>query len=419
MDQNYGVAEKSFDVEKIREDFPILQQEVRPGVRLVYLDSTATSQKPKRVIETLDQYYREMNANVHRGIYQLSEQATEAYEGARKKVRAFINAASWREIVFTRNTTESINLVAATWGRTNLGPDDAILITEMEHHSNIVPWQLLAQQTGVKVVAVPVLPDGLLDMEAFDRLLRTEPIRLLAVTHMSNVLGTINPLRELVDKAHAAGALVLADAAQSVPHLPVDVQALDVDFLVFSGHKMLGPTGIGVLYGKRALLEAMPPYMGGGDMIRRVRLSGSEWNDLPYKFEAGTPSIGDGVALGAAVDYLTAVGMDRIHAYEQQITAYALDRLAEVPGLTVYGPAAQRKGGVAAFSMQGLHPHDIAQLLDAGGIAVRAGHHCAMPLHEKFGVAATARASFYLYNTFAEVDTLIEALNNVVSKFAL
>lgn len=419
MDQNYGVAEKSFDVEKIREDFPILQQEVRPGVRLVYLDSTATSQKPKRVIETLDQYYREMNANVHRGIYQLSEQATEAYEGARKKVRAFINAASWREIVFTRNTTESINLVAATWGRTNLGPDDAILITEMEHHSNIVPWQLLAQQTGVKVVAVPVLPDGLLDMEAFDRLLRTEPIRLLAVTHMSNVLGTINPLRELVDKAHAAGALVLADAAQSVPHLPVDVQALDVDFLVFSGHKMLGPTGIGVLYGKRALLEAMPPYMGGGDMIRRVRLSGSEWNDLPYKFEAGTPSIGDGVALGAAVDYLTAVGMDRIHAYEQQITAYALDRLTEVPGLTVYGPAAQRKGGVAAFSMQGLHPHDIAQLLDAGGIAVRAGHHCAMPLHEKFGVAATARASFYLYNTFAEVDTLIEALNNVVSKFAL
>ncbi len=406
------------DVEAIREDFPILHQEVRPGVKLVYLDSTATSQKPRQVIEAVEQYYRELNANVHRGIYQLSEEATEAYERARKKVQAFINAASWREIVFTRNTTESINLVAQSWGRANLGPGDAVLITEMEHHSNIVPWQLMARERGFALHAVPILDDGTLDMAAFDRLLREQPIRLVAVTQMSNVLGTITPLREIVQKAHEAGALVLADGAQSVPHMPVDVQALDVDFLAFSGHKMLGPTGIGVLYGRRALLEQMPPFLGGGDMIRRVRLSGSEWNDLPYKFEAGTPSIAQAVGLGAAVDYLTAIGMERIHAYEQQIIAYALDRLEEVPGLTVYGPDASRRGGVASFSMDGMHPHDMAQLLDAEGVAVRAGHHCAMPVHEHFGLAATARASFYLYNTWEEVDALIEALYKAKRVFA-
>ena len=406
------------DVEAIREDFPILHQEVRPGVKLVYLDSTATSQKPRQVIEAVDQYYRELNANVHRGIYRLSEEATEAYERARKKVQAFINAASWREIVFTRNTTESINLVAQSWGRANLGPGDAVLITEMEHHSNIVPWQLMARERGFALHAVPILDDGTLDMAAFDRLLREQPVRLVAVTQMSNVLGTITPLREIVQKAHEVGALVLADAAQSVPHMPVDVQALDVDFLAFSGHKMLGPTGIGVLYGRRALLEQMPPFLGGGDMIRRVRLSGSEWNDLPYKFEAGTPSIAQAVGLGAAVDYLTAIGMERIHAYEQQIIAYALDRLEEVPGLTVYGPDASRRGGVASFSMDGMHPHDMAQLLDAEGVAVRAGHHCAMPVHEHFGLAATARASFYLYNTWEEVDALIEALYKAKRVFA-
>lgn len=406
------------DVEAIREDFPILHQEVRPGVKLVYLDSTATSQKPRQVIEAVDHYYRKLNANVHRGIYQLSEEATEAYEQARKKIQAFINAASWREIVFTRNTTESINLVAQSWGRANLGPGDAVLITEMEHHSNIVPWQLMAQERGFALHAVPILDDGTLDMAAFDRLLREQPIRLVAVTQMSNVLGTITPLREIVQKAHEVGALVLADGAQSVPHMPVDVQALDVDFLAFSGHKMLGPTGIGVLYGKRALLEQMPPFLGGGDMIRRVRLSGSEWNDLPYKFEAGTPSIAQAVGLGVAVDYLTAVGMDRIHAYEQQIVAYALERLEEVPGLTVYGPDASRRGGVTAFSMEGMHPHDMAQLLDAEGVAVRAGHHCAMPVHEHFGLAATARASFYLYNTWEEVDVLVEALYKAKQIFA-
>lgn len=412
-------ATPALDVHRIRQDFPILQREVRPGVPLVYLDSTATSQKPRQVIEAMSRYYETTNANVHRGIYALSEQATEAYEGARKKVKAFINAASWREIVFTRNTTESINLVAQSWGRSRLGPDDAVVITEMEHHSNIVPWQLLREQTGVRLLVVPVLDDGTLDMEVYDRLLRTEPVRLVAVTHMSNVLGTINPLGEMVSKAHAAGALVLADAAQSVPHLPVDVQALDVDFLAFSGHKMLGPTGIGVLYARRSLLEAMPPYQGGGDMIRRVRLSGSEWNELPYKFEAGTPAIAEGIGLGAAVDYLMAVGMDAIHAYEQQITAYALERLAEVPGLRVYGPDAASKGGVAAFTLDRLHPHDVAQMLDVEGVAVRAGHHCAMPLHERFGIPASTRASFYLYNTFDEVDALIRALYRVMQVFTV
>ncbi len=407
------------DVERLREDFPILQQEARPGVPLVYLDNAATSQKPRQVLEAMDGYYRTTNANVHRGIYRLSEDATQAYEDARKKVRAFINAASWREIVFTRNATESINLVAQTWGRANLGAQDAVLITEMEHHSNIVSWQLLAAQTGVKIVAVPVLDDGTLDMDAYARLLRDEPVRLVAITHMSNVLGTITPLDRIVPMARDAGALVLVDGAQSAPHLPVDVQALDVDFFAFSGHKMLGPTGIGVLYARRALLEAMPPFLGGGDMIRRVRLSGSEWNDLPYKFEAGTPAIAEGIGLGAAVDYLSAVGMDRIQAHEHQVIAYALDRLAEVPGLTVYGPDAAQKGGVAAFTLRGLHPHDIAQLLDAEGVAVRAGHHCAMPLHDRFGLPATARASFYLYNTLSEVDSLIEALYKVKQVFTL
>ena len=407
------------DVQRIREDFPILQQEMRPGVPLVYLDSTASSQKPRQVIDAMSLYYETTHANVHRGIYRLSEQATEAYDDARKKIRAFINAASWREVIFTRNATESINLVAQTWGRTNLGPQDAILISEMEHHSNIVPWQLLAEMTGSALLAVPVLDDGTLDMAAFERFLRDEPVKLVALTHMSNVLGTINPVDEIIQKAHAAGALVLLDGAQSVPHLPVDVQALDVDFLAFSGHKMLGPTGIGVLYGKRALLETMPPYMGGGDMIRRVKLSGSEWNDLPYKYEAGTPSIAEGIGMGAAIDYLNGVGMEAIQTYEHEIVSYALDRLAEVPGLTIYGPEASQRGGVVAFTLDKLHPHDIAQLLDAEGVAVRAGHHCAMPLHERFGVPATARASFYLYNTLAEVDALVEGLYKAMKAFTL
>lgn len=407
------------DVERVRLDFPILAQEHHPGVPLIYLDNAATSQKPLPVIEALDVYYRTYNANVHRGIHKLSEQATAAYEGARIKLRKFINAGSKREIIFTRGTTESINLVAQTWGRQNIQAGDVIISTQMEHHSNIVPWQILAAEKGVRIEYVPILPDGTLDFDVYRRLLREHRVKLVTVMMVSNVLGTVNPIAEMARLAHEAGALILVDGAQAVPHLPVDVRALDVDFFAFSGHKMCGPTGSGVLYGKRELLEAMPPWMGGGDMISQVRLDGSEWNELPYKFEAGTPSIAEMIGLGAAVDYLTEIGMERIHAYEQAITLYALERLSEVPGLTVYGPDAAQKGAVAAFSMKGIHAHDLAQVLDAEGIAVRAGHHCAMPLHACLGVPATARASFYLYNTFAEVDALIEGLYKAKRAFMI
>lgn len=400
----------SYDIDMIRADFPILAQEHHDGVPLVYLDNAATSQKPLSVIEALDDYYRRYNANVHRGIHKLSEEATAAYEEARVKIRRFINAPGKRTIIFTRGTTEGMNLVAQTWGRANLKAGDVVLSTQMEHHSNIVPWQMLAAEKGITVRYVPVLPDGTLDMDAFTAILRDEPVKLVTVTMVSNVLGTINPVAQMAKQVHDAGALILVDAAQAAPHMPLDVQALDVDFLAFSGHKMLGPTGSGVLYGRLNLLEAMPPWMGGGDMISRVRLEGSTWNELPYKFEAGTPSIAPMIGLGYAVDYLTALGMDNVRAHEQALTEYALDRLAQVPGLTLYGPDASQKGGVATFTMAGIHAHDIAQILDADGIAVRAGHHCAMPLHEHFGIAASARASFYLYNTHAEVDALVDAL---------
>ena len=408
-----------YDVEAIRADFPILHQEHHPGVPLVYLDNAASSQKPNAVIDGIDDYYRRYNANVHRGIHKLSEEATAAYEAARIKVKRFINAGNKREVIYTRGTTESINLVAQTWGRANLGPGDVVVSTQMEHHSNIVSWQILAAEKGFRIRYVPVLPDGTLDLDAYDDLLRTEPVRLVAVTYVSNVLGTVNPVAEIIRKAHAAGALALVDGAQAVPHMPVDVQALDADFLAFSGHKMVGPTGIGILYGKRALLEAMPPWMGGGDMISTVTLEGSTWNDLPYKFEAGTPSISEAIGLGFAVDYLSSVGMDKIHAHEQSMTAYALERLSEVPGLTVYGPDASKKGAVAAFALRNIHAHDMAQILDAEGIAVRAGHHCAQPLHTCLGVQATARASFYLYNTPAEVDALIEGIYKAGKAFAV
>jgi cysteine desulfurase/selenocysteine lyase len=393
----------------IRADFPALAREVRPGVPLVYLDSTATSQKPRAVLDAMQSYYERSNANVHRGIHTLAEEATTLYEAGRERVRAFINAASVREIIFTRNTTEAINLVALTWGRANLRAGDLLLYTEMEHHSNLVPWQMLAAETGVEVKAVPVTDQGELDLDAYAALLARGP-KLVCVAHMSNVLGTINPIADLAAQAHAAGALILVDAAQSVPHLPVDVRALGVDFLAFSAHKMCGPTGIGVLWGRQSLLEVMPPFMGGGDMIRRVYLYDFKANDLPYKFEAGTPAIAEAVGLGAAVDYLTCVGLPAIHAHERAIVAYALDRLEEVPGVKVYGPPAERRGGVAAFSLDGVHPHDVAQVLDREGVAVRAGHHCAMPLHDRFDLPATTRASFYLYNTIGEVDRLIDGL---------
>ena len=378
------------DLEKIRLDFPLLDQQVN-GYPLAYLDSAATSQKPAVVLAALDDYYRRYNANVHRGIYQLSEQATEAMEGARAKIKAFIGAASPREIIFTRNTTESINLVAQSWGRANMRPGDRILLTMMEHHANLVPWQVLAAATGAHLDFLDVDGDGRLVLDDLPALL-TERTKIVAVTHMSNVLGTINPVQQIAAEAHKVGAIVLVDGAQSVSHLPVDVRELGCDFLAFSGHKMCGPTGIGVLWGRKALLQAMPPFMLGGGMIREVSLRESTWNELPWKFEAGTPAIGEAIALGIAVDYLREVGMERIQAHEQALVDYALDALATIDGLTLYGPPPAERGGVIAFNLGEIHGHDVATHLDQRGIAVRAGRHCCQPLLEMLGTIATTRA---------------------------
>lgn len=406
------------DVQKIRADFPILDVEAYPGVPLVFLDSAASSQKPTAVLQAMDQYYRTHHANVHRGIYRFSEDATNAYENARKKVAQFINALDPAEVIFVRNATEGFNLVAYSWGEANIQAGDEILLTEMEHHANLVPWQMLAQRKGAVVRYLPFDDNGILDLSTLDELL-TKRTKIFSFTAVSNVFGTINPTKHLIDAAKAVGAITMVDAAQSAPHMPVDVQALDCDFLTFSGHKMCGPTGIGVLYGKRHLLEEMPPFMGGGDMIRRVTLEGSTWNELPWKFEAGTPSIAEGIGLGTAVDYLNSIGMADIHAYEQFLTHYALEALSEVPGLKVWGPPASQKGGVTAFTLDTLHPHDIAELLDKEGIAVRAGHHCAMPLHKKLGLSATTRASFYIHTTTAEIDKLVQSLHRVRQIFRL
>jgi cysteine desulfurase/selenocysteine lyase len=389
------------------------------GRPLVYLDSTATSQKPLPVIQAMDEYYRAYNANVHRGIYQLSERASAAYEEARKKVAHFINAKSWREVVFTRNATESINLVAYTWGRRNIKAGDTILLTEMEHHANLVPWQQLAAETGAHLAFIPVDEGGCCDMVTFDRLISHDSVKLVAVTQMSNVMGTVTPVGEIAAKAHAAGATVLIDGAQAVPHMPTDVQAFDVDFLAFSGHKMLGPTGIGVLYGKRHILQEMPPFLTGGDMIRQVTFEGAEWNELPWKFEAGTPAIAEAIGLGAAVDYLNALGMHNVRMHEIELTSYAIKRLGQVEGLRIYGPHdPTARGGAVAFTLGDIHPHDIASVLDHEGISIRAGHHCAMPLHQKLGLSATARASFYVYTCQSEIDRLAEALDKVRELFA-
>jgi len=404
------------DSAQLRRDFEVLNREVRPGVPLTYLDSAATSQRPRQVIEAVDAFYRQHNANIHRGIHTLAEEATALYEAARQKVAAFIGAADPREIVFTRNTTESINLVAQSWGRANLQAGDVILLTEMEHHSNLVPWQMLAEEKGLRLEFAPITNDGLLDLDGYHKLLELGP-KLVAFSQMSNVLGTINPAEQMVKSAQKAGAVVLIDGAQSVPHLPVDISALGADFLAFSGHKMLGPTGVGVLYGKLDLLEAMPPFLGGGDMIKRVHLRTFEANAVPQKFEAGTPAIAQAIGLGAAVDYLSAIGMETVAAHEHALIAQALERLEEVPGVWVFGPSAEHKGGVASFTFEGVHAHDVAQILDRSGVAVRAGHHCAMPLHEKYGVPATTRASFYLYNTEADIDPLIEGLYQVKELF--
>lgn len=404
------------NVEQIRKDFPILEREAREGVRVIYLDSTATSQKPVQVIEAMNDYYRRSNANIHRGVHTLAEEATAMYEGARERIAKFIHAASSREVIYTRNTTESINLVAYSWARANLKAGDLVILTEMEHHSNLVPWHMLQMERGIELDFIPVTEDGLLDLETYKALLDHRP-KLVSFTHMSNVLGTINPAEEIIRLAHAAGAIALVDGAQSVPHLSVDVQSLDADFYAFSAHKMCGPTGIGILYGKSELLDAMPPFLGGGDMIKEVKLRSFRANSLPHKFEAGTPAIAEAVGFGAAVDYLTAVGMDKIAAHEHEITEYALDQLEEIPGVKLFGPSADKKGGVAAFTLEGVHPHDVAQILDQDGIAVRAGHHCAQPLHEKFGIPATSRASFYLYSTKDEVDMLVKGLYKVKEMF--
>ena len=406
----------TLNVQEIRKDFPILQRETSEGVRLVYLDSTATSQKPLPVIDAMDRYYRRSNANIHRGVHTLAEEATTMYEQSRVRIAKFINAKSAHEIIYTRNTTESINLVAYTWARANLKAGDLVILTEMEHHSNLVPWQILQSERGIELEFIPVLEDGILDLETYQILLARGP-KLVSFTHMSNVLGTVNPAAEIIRLAHAAGAVTLIDGAQSVPHLKVDVQALDADFLAFSAHKMCGPTGIGALYGKTELLESMPPFLGGGDMIKEVKLRSFRPNTLPHKFEAGTPAIAEAVGFGAAVDYLSSLGMENIAAHEHEITEYALERLEEVPGVKLFGPAADKKGGVAAFTLEGVHPHDVAQILDRDGIAVRAGHHCAQPLHEKFGIPATSRASFYLYNTKDEVDLLVNGIYKVKELF--
>ncbi|SMF48649.1 cysteine desulfurase [Pseudogulbenkiania subflava] len=401
------------EVARWRQDFPILQQTVH-GKPLVYLDNAATTQKPLAVIEAEARYYREYNANVHRGVHTLSQRATDAFEAARDTVRRFINAARREEIVFVRGTTEAINLVATSFGQ-RLRRGDEILITEMEHHSNIVPWQLLCERSGATLRVAPIDDAGELRLDEFARLLGPAT-RLVAVTQLSNALGTVNPVRQLIELAHAAGAVVLVDGAQAVAHLPVDVQALGSDFYAFSGHKLYGPTGIGVLYGKAALLESMPPYQGGGDMIRQVTFTRTTYNDLPYKFEAGTPNIAGVIGLGAAIDYVNTVGLPAIAAHEQALLDYATAEAAQIPGLRLIGTA-RDKASILAFTLEGVHPHDVGTILDLEGVAVRAGHHCAMPVMAHFGVPATARASFALYNTAEDVATLLRAIRKAREVF--
>ncbi len=410
------VGKAPLDGARIREDFPILSRTVY-NKRLVYLDNAATSQKPRQVIEALVNYYERSNANIHRAIHCLGEEATAAYEQARAKAAAFINAPSTESIVFTRNTTEAINLVAYSWGRANIGQGDEILLTEMEHHSNLVPWQQLAKEKGAIVRYIPLGEDYTLALDDLSGLL-TERTKLVGVTHVSNSLGTINPVDALVREAHRAGAVILVDGAQSVPHLPVDVQAMDADFLAFSSHKMLGPTGVGVLYGRKRLLEEMDPFLGGGEMIKKVTFEGATWNDLPWKFEAGTPNIADVIAFGAAIDYLNSLGMENVRVHEMEITEYCQRRLRELDDLILYGPSdLSRRSGVASFNLSDIHPHDIGTVLDRHGVAIRAGHHCTQPLMRKLGITGTARASFYIYNTLEEVDILVDALQAAAAFF--
>ena len=426
----------------IRSDFPILSRRVH-GQDLVYLDSAATTQKPLAVLDAMDRFYRESNANVHRGAHRLSEESTDVYEGARRKVARFVGASVAAEIIFTRGTTEAINLVAQSWGRgrkpgdstpelgsgsrsgsestanskANIGPGDRIVVTEMEHHANLVPWQLLAEQCGAEIKAIPISDEGRLDLTELDSIV-SQNTKMVAISHVSNVLGVENPVREVARAAHAVGALCLLDAAQSVPHRPMDLAALEVDFAAFSAHKMLGPSGIGCLWARRELLEIMPPWQGGGEMIGQVEIERSTWAKVPHKFEAGTPAIAEAAGLSAAIDYLEKLGMSAIHRQIKDLTAYAIDALTEVPGFRLIGPEEDRAGPIS-FTLQGIHPHDLATILDRQGIAIRAGHHCAMPLHRRLRIPASARASVYVYNTEAEIDRLVEGLCNAREVFGL
>jgi len=404
-----------FDVEKVREDFPVLKQKVH-GKPLMYLDNAATAQKPLAVIAAIRKFYEVDCANIHRGVHELSQRSTAAYEQTRLKAKAFLNARSKSETIFVRGATEGINLVAASWGRKNVKAGDEIVITAMEHHSNIVPWQMLCEEKGAKLRVIPIDDRGELVMDEYAKLLGPRT-RMVAVAHVSNALGTINPVREIVEMAHKAGALALVDGAQAAPHLKVDVQALDADFYAFSGHKLFGPTGVGVLYGKSKLLNAMPPYQGGGDMIRTVTFEKTTYNELPYKFEAGTPNIAGGIGLGAAIDYVNRIGLDKIAAYEHELLVYGTEALAAVPGLRMIGTA-REKAAVLSFVMEGIHPHDIGTVLDRMGIAVRTGHHCAQPVMDRYGVPATTRASLAFYNTTAEIDALAAGLKKVREMFA-
>ena len=407
----------TINVARIREDFPVLKRQVNDKP-LVYFDNAATSQKPEVVINAIDRYYREYNANIHRGIHKLAEEATLAYEEAREKVAKFVNAKRTEEIIFTRNATEAINLVAYSWGRANLGKGDKIVLTIMEHHSNIVPWQLLAQDKGAKVEFVKIDETGELRQDEVHELI-DEKTKIVCVTHASNVLGTVNPVKEIGRLAHRYGAMLLIDAAQSVPHMTVDVRDIDCDFAAFSGHKMLAPTGIGVLYGKSEKLQNMPPFLGGGEMIREVHTSGASWKDPPYKYEAGTPNISGAIGLGAAVDYLRRIGMRNVHDYEKEITSYALKRMEQVAGVVIYGPMdVAHRIGVISFNLGDIHAHDLASILDEEGIAIRSGHNCAQPLMEFLQIPATSRASFYIYNTKEEVDVFINALEKARKLFA-
>ncbi len=408
----------TLNVTKIRADFPILRRKIG-GKPLVYLDNAATSQKPKAVIDAIDRYYHEYNANVHRGVHRLSEEATVAFEQSREEFARFIGAKAAKEIIFVRNATEALNLVALSWARANLKSGDRILLTEMEHHSNIVPWQMLAKEKGLRIDYVEIRDDGILNWENFEQLIKESP-KVLSLAHVSNALGTINPVRQMAREAHKVGATVIVDAAQSVPHMPVDVADLECDFLAASGHKMLAPTGIGMLYGRQDLLDNMEPLMGGGEMIKEVHLQDARWNDLPWKFEAGTPNIEGVIGLGAAVDYLTKLGMQNVREHEKDVTRYAIERLAGVKGLVLYGTREiEKRGAVISFNLGDIHAHDLATVLDTQGIAIRSGQHCAQPLMERLKVPATSRASFYIYNTRREVDILVRALEKARKMFKI